>query len=181
MKLGMNLPEDLEVEYVAAFIADPAALFAEAMRTFAWNDRMRARKTASFGRAYNYSGNSYPTTEVPELLQPVICDIERVVGHTINNCLANLYDDGESSMGFHSDSAEGVVPGTSTSIVSLGAPRSLLFRRSSDRGTEWPIQLAPGSLLAMKASVQTDWQHGIRPSPGTGARISLTFRHLVAA
>lgn len=176
-----ELPDGLAVEVIDGFWPEHGALFDASLEQLAWDDRMRARKTASCGVAYNYSQMTYPDAPVPALLAPVIASVEAVVGHTITNCLANFYVDGTSTMGFHSDSGEAVVPGTTTSILSLGAPRTLSFRRKSDRSTEWPIDLSSGSLLVMQASVQDDWQHGLHATPEAGPRISLTFRHLVHA
>ncbi|MFN0125512.1 MAG: hypothetical protein ACKV19_02370 [Verrucomicrobiales bacterium] len=39
-----------------------------------------------------------------------------------------------------------------------------------------PYVLNPGSLLYMDAAVQEDWLHAVKPAPGAGPRISLTWR-----
>ncbi|WP_437997635.1 alpha-ketoglutarate-dependent dioxygenase AlkB [Sorangium sp. So ce185] len=172
------MPEDLEAQYLAGFVADPTALFDMAERSLAWDDRMHSRRTASCGVAYNYSGISYPDCEMPPFVQELAARIAGVAGHGINNCLANFYADGAAKMGFHSDSSAGVAAGTTTSIVSLGAPRVLTFRRRSRRGERHDMALAPGSLLIMRASVQEGWQHAVLAVEAAGPRISLTFRSL---
>lgn len=174
----MNTPADLEIIYRTRLVEDVAGLFHLAMTSLTWDDRMASRKTASCGVAYNYSGISYPDAPVPEFIAGVMKDIEAVVGHPLNNCLANYYPEGASSMGFHADSGERVVPGSTTSVLSLGAPRRIVFRRKKDRAQLFELDLAPGSLLVMAASVQGGWQHGLPRVDHAGPRISLTFRHL---
>jgi hypothetical protein len=141
------MPEDLDVQYLEGFVADPTAAFEVAERSLSWDDRMRSRRTASCGVAYNYSGISYPDREMPPFVQELAARVAGVVGHRINNCLANLYVDGTAKMGFHSDASAGVVAGTTTSILSLGAPRVLTFRRRARRGERHDMALSPGSLL----------------------------------
>lgn len=175
----MDTHSDLEITYRELFIAPESNLFLVALESLRWDDRMAARRTASCGVAYNYSGISYPDTPIPEFLTTVIREIEAIVGHPINNCLANYYPDGNSSMGFHSDSAERVVPGTTTSVVSLGASRRIVFRRKDDRTKILWLDLPSGSLLIMASSVQNAWKHGLPRVAHAGPRISLTFRHLV--
>lgn len=163
------------------FVPDAPALLEQAHVELLWDDRMAARRTASAGLAYNYSGISYPDTPMPGFLRELADRIGAIVAHPITNCLANLYDSGASRMGFHSDSGQGIAPGSSTSIVSLGCTRRLTFRsREASRHT-LAVRLEAGSLLVMRASVQQFWMHALLPEPSLGAteRISLTFRHIV--
>lgn len=171
----------LDVRHVPCFVSDPATLFDRALRELAWDQRMAARQTASAGLAYNYSGNVYPDVPMPAFVRDIADRIVAIVAHPITNCLGNLYVDGDARMGFHSDSAEGIAPESTTSILSLGATRTLTFRsKDAARQTE-SFSLAPGSLLVMAASVQDGWKHALLPAPGAAARISLTFRHIVRA
>lgn len=168
-----------EITYQPGFISGPDALLDEAMGSLSWDDRMRSRRTASCGIAYNYSGISYPDTEMPGFIAEIAARIAGLVGHPINNCLANLYQSGASTMGFHSDSSEGVVPGTTTSIVSLGSERVLTFRLMRDRSQTHELRLGSGSLLIMASRVQDEWEHALLRAGEAGVRISLTFRHLM--
>ena len=176
----MDKPADLEVVYRADFVHDDDGLFALALETLDWDSRFASRRTASCGIAYNYSGIAYPDKPVPDFIAMLFRDVARVVGHSVNNCLANYYPDGRSSMGFHSDSGDRIVFGTTTSIVSLGAPRSIVFRGKDDRTKSFALELASGSLLVMGARVQDMWQHGLPRTALSGPRISLTLRNLVA-
>lgn len=168
----------LDVKYTPGFVCAPEALFARVVAESSWDRRMAARQTASYGLAYNYSGITYPDVPMPDFLSEVAERIAGVVHHPITNCLANLYETGESRMGFHSDSASGVAPGTSTSIVSLGSSRPLTFRLKASPDQTQVLQLEPGSLLVMATSVQESWMHALLPVAESSPRISLTFRHI---
>lgn len=141
---------------------------------------MAARKTASFGVAYNYSQISYPYQPFPDSLTPIIEGIARVVGFTPNNCLLNYYPDGSSSMGFHSDQTDILVENTGVVIVSLGASRVLRFRRIGQKELVHDYQLPSGSLVFMTDEMQTEWQHAIPKDDSTSGRISMTFRQIKA-
>ena len=167
-----------ELRYLPAFVAQPEPLFVRMRSETSWDQRMAARWTASFGFAYNYSGIFYPDAPMPEFLNQLAAEVSRVVAHPINNCLANFYADGSSTMGFHSDSTAELAPGSTVAIVSLGQVRTLTFRGKEERQRRLEYRLAPGSLLIMAPSVQTEWQHALLKTTEAGPRISLTFRHI---
>lgn len=144
-----------------------------------WDERMRARKTASFGVAYDYSQISYEPVPMPRELAYVCESIGDKLGFMPNNCLLNYYEDGNSSMGFHSDSSEELSAGTGVAIVSLGSTRSLVFRSKADKSVEFDYPLPPGSLIYMTKEVQEHWVHAIPKLAGAGPRISVTFRSIV--
>lgn len=146
-----------------------------------WDERMAARKTASFGNAYNYSQISYPFQPFPQELLNVIKEIEHTLGFTPNNCLINYYLDGKSRMGFHSDQTDILADGTGVAIVSLGATRTLRFRSIADEELTKDFDLESGSLIYMTQQVQHEWQHAIPKSDTASARMSLTFRKIKRA
>jgi alkylated DNA repair dioxygenase AlkB len=102
-----------------------------------------------------------------------------MLGFVPNNCMLNFYEDGNSSMGFHSDSSEELEAGTGVAIVSLGSVRSLVFRSKADKAIEHDYPLQPGSLVGMTKEVQDHWLHAIPKIEGAGPRISLTFRSII--
>jgi alkylated DNA repair dioxygenase AlkB len=168
-----------KILYEERFALGADALFPRLVAETKWDHRMRARMTASFGRPYNYSGITYSETPMPPDLQRVceaICDR---VGFLPNNCLVNYYPDGTATMGFHHDSITDLEPATGVAIVSLGAARTLTFRRRDDRSISIGYVLSHGSLLYMPPEVQLEWEHGVRGEPGAAERISLTFRRLI--
>jgi len=140
-----------------------------------WDERMRARRTAGFGVPYNYAGQRYDPVPMPPQITAIAGDARTWTGHPFNNCLANLYETGENTMGFHQDSYDGLVAGSSIAIFSLGAARRLVFR-SLDREHRTELTLEHGSLLLMTAVTQLGWAHAVPRDPAAGCRVSLTFR-----
>lgn len=161
------------------FLTAPEDLFALLKKEVIWDERMRARKTASFGVAYDYSQISYAETGMPEFLQVICKDVENELGFLPNNCLLNFYLDGNSSMGFHSDATDDLAKGSGVAIVSLGSLRHIVYRSKQDKSQEYFYPLPAGGLLYMSASVQEEWLHAIPKERGAGERISLTFRKIL--
>lgn len=161
------------------FLFEPQQLFDMLKHSVPWDQRMKARKTASFGVAYNYSQITYAESPMPAELQEVCKQLEQALGFLPNNCLLNYYEDGLASMGFHSDSSEELLPGTGIAIVSLGAVRSIIFRSKADKTVEFSYPLPSGSLLYMTKQIQDHWLHAIPKAENAGERISLTFRVIV--
>ncbi len=159
------------------FVADQHALFRALVRDVEWDQRMQARKTASFGVPYDYSGLTYATNPFPPWLEALASQVADSVGWEPNNCLLNYYPQRRSSMGMHADQVEHLDPDTGIAIVSLGAPRMMVFERNDDNRT-WGRELPPGSLLVMDLDTQLTWRHSIPPRP-LGPRISLTYRRIL--
>ncbi len=168
-----------EITYTENFVQDQQRLFQFLSETIVWDDRMRARKTASFGVPYNYSGIHYAECEMPPELASLGSRIASLAGYRPNNCLCNFYPDGDSTMGFHSDLTDSLSPDSGIAIVSLGSERMLSFRRTADREDRRCYPLQPGSLLIMSIATQAHWQHGIAKDKSEAGRISLTFREFV--
>ncbi|WP_422084776.1 alpha-ketoglutarate-dependent dioxygenase AlkB [Variovorax sp.] len=89
-----------------AFVASPDALLEWLRSAVTWDERMRARQTASFGVPYDYSQIAYEAAPIPAQLEALCDRIEAALGFRPNNCLLNRYADGASSMGFHSDALD---------------------------------------------------------------------------
>lgn len=172
----MNAPA---IHLKAKFIELPDALFKQLKNSVEWDERMKARKTASYGVAYNYSQITYPASAMLPELEEICGQLEKELGFHPNNCLLNYYQDGNSSMGFHSDSSEELEAGTGVAIVSLGSVRAITYRSKSDKSIQVEYQLPSGSLLYMSEQVQQDWLHAVLKSAEMGERISLTFRSIV--
>lgn len=169
-----------EVVFEPRFVPDHDALLRSVLEQTAWDDRMRARRTASYGAPYNYSGMIYPEAPMPPWLLAIAEAIEARLGYRPDNCLVNNYVEGTSTMGFHADSIAELVPGTGVAVVSLGATRTLTFRRTLARDVRWGCPLPSGSLLYMPPEVQLEWQHAVLKQPDAGQRVSLAFRALRA-
>ena len=161
------------------FIESPDELFSYVRNNVNWDERMKARKTASFGVSYDYSGIAYPQTDMFPALNSICKKIEAEVGFLPNNCLMNYYLDGNSKMGYHSDSSEELKPGTGVAIVSLGAERYISYRSKENIEHKVKYLLKNGAFLYMDKKVQDEWTHAIPRASGDGERISLTFRYIL--
>lgn len=166
------------ITYIENFIDNPSALFEQLKNDVSWDERMSARKTASFGNAYNYSQISYPFQEFTTELRAIVERVNREIGFKPNNCLINYYLDGKSKMGFHSDQTDILAEGTGVGIVSIGETRILRFRNIENQETRRDFELLSGSLIYMTNNVQDQWQHSIPKSDTENGRMSLTFRKI---
>lgn len=162
------------IVYVDAFLPEQERVLRWAVANVDWDERIRARKTASYGIPYNYKGLDYAPRAFPPELDRIRVRAGRQLGLDANNCLLNYYPDGRSRMGFHADSTDGLIGGVA--IVSLGAQRALRFRRTAQLDDRLDYVLAPGSLLYLPRSVHLEWQHALPRTSNPNPRISLTFR-----
>lgn len=149
------------------------------VKDVAWDDRMKARKTASFGVSYDYSGITYPQTDMPAYLIEICKRIQATIGFMPNNCLMNYYPDGSSSMGYHSDSSEELLEGTGVAVLSLGAERHIWYKSKTDKDLVFKYKMKSGTLLYMNNAVQEQWLHAIPKEDNVAGRISLTFRNII--
>ena len=161
------------------FLLESRALYEHLAASVVWDTRIRARKSMSFGLPYNYSGIEWPAIPFPDAITPLLTRVAAEVGFEPNNCLANFYPDGRSTMGFHSDSTVELEPGTGIAVLSLGAERTITFHRIDDKTVTETHRLPSGSLLWMCSEMQTQWRHAILADSATAeGRISLTFRRM---
>lgn len=164
------------ITYLENFVEKSDILFEHLRDAVKWDESMAARKTASFGKAYNYSQISYPYQPfIPELIE-ILDKLETTLDFRPNNCLLNFYLDGKSKMGFHSDQTDILAPNTGVAIVSLGEARILRFRKIADKEEKIDFELPSGSLLYMNQELQNIWQHAIPKTDTEKGRMSLTFR-----
>jgi alkylated DNA repair dioxygenase AlkB len=132
------------------------------------------------GATYTYSRTRFePRPWTPSLLS-LRERVQSFCGVRFNSVLANLYRDGQDSMGWHSDDEPELGQRPVIASVSLGAERRFRLRRKLPRGmraTPLGLPLAHGSLLCMAGDTQRHYQHDLPKMAGmTGARINLTFR-----
>lgn len=166
------------ITYIENFIQQPEVLFNFLKHNIIWDDRMSARKTASFGQAYNYSQIVYSYQPFIKEIEEVINQIEKTLHFKPNNCLINYYLDGKSRMGFHSDQTDILVENTGVGIVSIGETRILRFRNIENKEVIKDFKLPSGSIIYMTNEVQDEWQHAIPISDTENERMSLTFRKI---
>lgn len=141
---------------------------------------------------YSYSGDTLPPrpwgSAVSELLNAVnakLCEIAPGAP-CFNHVLANLYRDGQDSMGLHADDEPELGDAPWIASVSLGAKRCFqVVPKRKHRPKEAPIvklnlSLPHGSLLFMEPPMQRYYLHGLQKMKRpVGARLNLTFRAIV--
>ncbi len=171
-----------EYRLIPAFLSEIRAqkLFRDLIDNVEWDTSMKARKTACYGETYDESGVDFKVLNMHPLLVPICKHIEEEVGFLPTNCLLNYYEDGKSTMGFHSDTTNNLEDDTGIVIVSLGAERSLTFRNKEDYEKRLNYQLPNGSLFYMTQKTQDFWTHAVKKASTDEARISITFRRILA-
>ncbi len=113
---------------------------------------------------------------LPELLT-LKEQIEKASLSHFNTVLANLYRDGQDSMGWHSDDEPELRRNPTIASLSLGEPRRFLLRPKGSKKTHTEIPLASGSLLIMAGELQHYWQHSVpKTARKIDPRMNLTFR-----
>nr|WP_207758371.1 alpha-ketoglutarate-dependent dioxygenase AlkB [Aliamphritea spongicola] len=114
---------------------------------------------------------------LPELLS-LKAQTETASQCSFNTVLANLYRDGQDSMGWHSDDEPELRRNPTIASVSLGQERRFLLRPKGSKKASIEIPLTGGSLLIMSGQLQHYWQHSVpKTARKIGPRINLTFRH----
>lgn len=132
------------------------------------------------GVCYRYSGQDYIANGWPAQLDDIVDNIQRQFNWLANSALLNYYQDGQSSMGWHSDNEKELGNCPLVIILSLGGSRTIQFRHVADKKQKESIELSHGSLLVMKGDTQQHWQHAIPKRACALPRISCTFRKVVS-
>tara|TARA_Y100001001_G_scaffold162030_1_gene187696 strand:+ start:401 stop:1021 length:621 start_codon:yes stop_codon:yes gene_type:complete len=132
------------------------------------------------GLNYTYSGEQLPLTPWPPLLQQLRLELNQAFDLRLNSVLCNLYRDGQDAMGWHSDNEPELGSDPAILSVTLGAQRDFALRPTGSTRQSAKIALEDGSLLYMKAGMQSLWQHAVPRRAGIrSARINLTFREII--
>lgn len=138
------------------------------------------------GATYTYSGSRFEPRVWPAALAGLRERIEQACGGHFDSVLANLYRDGNDSMGWHSDDEPELGPQPLIASLSLGAERRFRFRRRRVRGESvqagdaLELRLPHGSLLRMAGDTQRLYRHDLPKMRAVVApRINLTFRRIL--
>ena len=188
------LPRDGIAEYYGPIFAVPEAdsFFSALMQEIDWqHDRVKLygkeiitrREVAWHGdKAYQYTYSQNTKTAMPwtTSLAALKAEVEAVSGQSYNCCLLNLYHSGEEGMAWHADDEKELQPEGAIASVSLGPERRIVFRHKRDKG-KCEVRLAHGSLLVMRGTTQTHWEHSLPVMKRVlEPRINLTFRKIIA-
>jgi len=169
---------------------DAAALFDELLNAPIWQQEsitlygkrlLQPRLTAWYGE-YGVSADGgykklYQTVGFTSRLLTLKTKIEVTTGYRFNCVLANLYRDGQDSVGYHADNEKILGMNPAIASYSLGASRRFLLKHNRDKSQKVACELQHNSLLLMHGTLQHHWQHSIAKTQRSVApRINLTFR-----
>jgi alkylated DNA repair dioxygenase AlkB len=131
------------------------------------------------GTSYRYSGVRFEPATWPRALSVMRKAVSGAAGEEFNSVLANLYRDGNDTMGWHSDDEAELGAQPIIASLSLGAPRRFVLKARATGGARLELELAHGSLLVMRGDTQRNYKHALpRTKKATGERINLTFRRI---
>jgi alkylated DNA repair dioxygenase AlkB len=189
------LEEDGEVVLWRGFVplAEASKLTQELVSTLAWH----SETISMFGRqievprlvcwygdpgaVYRYSGVAHQPLPWLPVLSALRERVEQATGETFNSVLANLYRNGQDSMGWHADNEPELGPQPQIASLNFGATRRFrLQHRKTKRVVS--VALASGDLLFMAGDTQKYWRHSVPKERDVDApRVNLTFRRIVRA
>lgn len=128
---------------------------------------------------YSYSRTRFVPHPWPDALLLIRRRLRADCDADFNGVLANLYRDGNDSMGWHADDEPELGARPLIASLSLGAPRRFVIRHRDDPARRLAVELAHGSLLLMAGDTQLHYRHALpKTARMVGPRINLTFRQL---
>lgn len=128
---------------------------------------------------YTYSGKKLQRHSWNNLLLEIKEKIENITSFKFNSVLANLYRDGNDSMGLHSDDEKELGKNPVIASLSLGETREIYFKHKNKK-LNLVIPQASGQLLLMHGKTQQYWKHEIKKTKKIKKpRINLTFRNII--
>jgi alkylated DNA repair dioxygenase AlkB len=134
---------------------------------------------ADDGIEYTYSGKKLQRHNWNKTLIEIKQEIERITSIKFNSVLANLYRNGNDSMGLHSDNEKELGINPVIASLSLGESRDIHFKHKNIK-TSINIPQTSGQLIVMYGQTQKYWKHEIKKTKKfKKPRINLTFRNII--
>ena len=134
---------------------------------------------ADNGIEYTYSGKKLKRHNWNETLIEIKGEIEKITSFKFNSVLANLYRDGNDSMGLHADDEKELGINPVIASLSLGESRDLYFKHKNIKKS-LNIPQKNGQLIVMHGETQKYWKHEIKKTKKLKKpRINLTFRNII--
>ncbi|KTD35931.1 hypothetical protein Lnau_0915 [Legionella nautarum] len=127
---------------------------------------------------YSYSGVKHEPKKWIEPLLEIKAYLQNCLGIQFNSVLANLYRNGQDSMGWHADNEPELGNQPVIASVSFGAERQFSLRHKKQKAV-LKLPLGHGSVLLMSGETQHYWKHALPKSKLVNEpRINLTFRQI---
>ncbi|CEG61373.1 alpha-ketoglutarate-dependent dioxygenase AlkB family protein [Legionella micdadei] len=187
--------ENLSLEYLPHFFSKNEAdfYFQTLLQRISWQEETIAilGKRVSVPRLiswygdeeaiYHYSGVRHEPQKWTDHLLEIKTVLQERLGIQFNSVLANLYRNGQDSMGWHADNEPELGENPAIASVSLGAVRQFCLRHKKQK-TVLQISLGHGSVLVMQGETQHYWKHALPKMKGIDEpRINLTFRRILGS
>jgi len=128
---------------------------------------------------YTYASYTMKASAMTSLLKQIQANIEQQTGERFNSVLVNYYRDGSDSNGWHSDDEPELGNNPIIASLSLGASRDFHLRHKRNKEMKHKMSLENGSLLMMRGTTQSHWQHHVPKRANADGRINLTFRTIL--
>ncbi len=131
------------------------------------------------GHSYTYSNIVHEPQDFPDFVDAIRLQIEDQTGYSFNSVLANLYENGRHSVGWHADNEIELGSAVTIASFSLGATRKLRMRHRFRRDLRSSVSLEHNSLLLMGAPMQNSWLHELpKTKKEVGPRVNFSFRNV---
>lgn len=185
---------DLDIKYFKNFLSKEEAehYFQRLMENLDWQQYSikifgknvpQPRLTALYAESpisYTYSGLTLHPHPFPTELKALQEKLELVTNAKFTHCLANLYRDGQDSMGLHADDEKELGKKPVIASLSFGETRKFRLKHKYDKNLKFDLDLVSGSLLLMQGATQHFWKHELpKTARSIGPRINLTFRKII--
>ena len=122
---------------------------------------------ADDGIEYTYSGKKLQRHDWNKTLIEIKQEIESITSIKFNSVLANLYRNGNDSMGLHSDNEKELGINPVIASLSLGGSRDIHFKHKNIK-TSINIPQTSGQLIVMYGQTQKYWKHEIKKTKKGG-------------
>ena len=130
---------------------------------------------------YTYSGKKLQRHNWNKTLIEIKQEIESITSIKFNSVLANLYRNGNDSMGLHSDNEKELGINPVIASLSLGESRDIHFKHKNIK-TSINVPQTSGQLIVMYGQTQKYWKHEIKKTKKfKKPRINLTFRNIITS
>jgi alkylated DNA repair dioxygenase AlkB len=181
---------DAAIDFYPQWLAPPAAAqsYERLYQQICWRqdvirifgkEILLPRLQAWYGeKAYSYSGMKIPAIALLPEMKVLKQRISALSGFEFNSVLANLYRNGQDSVGWHADDEPEIVNNACIASLSLGAARRFELKHRFRKDIP-PVSfvLESGSLLLMHGTTQQYWLHQLPKMRSVQSpRINLTFR-----
>ena len=170
------------VDYAPCWVSGADELFGELLTSTDWGQRTRwmyDKRVAEPRLTSQWRVEGGLPLE-PPVLEDVRGLLSERYGVELDSMGLNLYRDGRDSVAWHGDRIAKEIEEPIVAIVSVGEPRTFLLRPRGG-GPSTAFALGRGDLQVTGGRTQRLWQHSVPKVARDGPRISVAFRHGMAA